>query len=154
SMGKLGNETVPIDTFKPLLAFGKSSWLNKDGDQIFYAGPPSPLPETVGWEEVTTKNIGLDFGVIKNKLTGTVEVYEKEIDKMYLPGEPLPSVFGASEPRRNYAALKNKGWELSLNYQNSFIVMGSDLQLNIGANITNYNGRITKYDNAEKLLSS
>ena len=73
---------------------------------------------------------------------------------MYLPGEPLPGVFGADEPRENTADLEVKGFELSLSYQNSFTVKNKPLNVRITASLNNSTGRITKYSNPNGLLSS
>lgn len=73
---------------------------------------------------------------------------------MYLPGEPLPAVFGANEPQENFAALKNTGFELGISYRNSFDVAGSPLAFNVAANVSNSRGYITKYDNPNGLMST
>lgn len=154
SYGRLGNQTVGVSTFRQLLGLGKTTWLDTQGDKLHYARVPSPLPETIGWEKVTTKNIGLDFGIISNKLTGSFELYERNTTDMYLPGEPLPAVFGASEPRRSYASLQNKGFELELAYNNSFTVGDSPLNLSVTANVSNSKAYITKFDNPNGVLST
>lgn len=154
SYGRLGNQTVGVNTFRELLGLGKTTWLNDQGEKMYYSRVPAPLPETIGWEKVTTKNIGLDFGLFGNKLTGAFELYERNTSDMYLPGEPLPAVFGASEPRRSYASLRNRGFEVELNYSNSFDVMGDPLSLNVSANVSNTKGVITKFDNPNGVLST
>src|SRR5690606_17291597 len=71
-----------------------------------------------------------------------------------LPGKPLPAVFGAAEPRENYASLENKGFELGITYRDKFDVAGSPLNFNVSANVSNFVGHITKYDNPNGLMSS
>lgn len=153
SAGQLGNQSVGVDTFKSLLNFGQTNWKDANGNRLFYASAPAPLPETIGWETITTKNIGLDIGLFGNKLNGSFELYQKDTRDMYLPGQPVPAVFGASEPRRSFAGMRNRGWEVALDYATQFNVSGSKLSLNISANISNNVGEITKYDNPDKLLS-
>ena len=153
SYGKLGNQTVDINTFRQLMGLGKSSWL-EDGNRINYASAPNPLPREVTWETTTTIDFGVDIGFLENKLTATFDWYQKSIDDMYLPGEPLPAVFGAAEPRENYASLRNRGIEFSLNYNDSFDLWGSELALNVNGSVSNFRGVITKYDNPEGLMSS
>jgi len=153
SYGKLGNQNVPVNTFQQLMDIGRSDWLDH-GNRIDYAGAPGPLPRVVTWESTKSINLGVDLGFLQNKLLASLDVYEKEIDGMYLPGEPLPAVFGAAEPRENYASLRNRGFELSLNYNDRFNVGGSPLSLSATVSVSNFKGIITKYNNPNGLMSS
>jgi TonB-linked SusC/RagA family outer membrane protein len=152
SYGSLGNQTVPVNTFRQLIGLGKTSWL-VNGERVNYARIPSPLPAHVSWETVTSTDIGVDIGFLENKITATFDWYQRETSNMYLPGQPLPAVFGASAPRTNYAALKNRGFEIELKYNNSFNIWGSTMALNVSANVSNFRGYITKYRNPNGLLS-
>ena len=153
SYGKLGNQNVGVNTFQQLMNIGRSSWLD-EGTRLNYAGSPNPLPRVVTWETTKTINFGLDVGFLNNRLLASLDVYNKDVDGMYLPGEPLPAVFGANEPRENYASLRNRGFELSLNYNNSFNVGGSPLRISATASVSNFGGEITKYDNPQGLMST
>jgi TonB-linked SusC/RagA family outer membrane protein len=153
SYGKLGNQTVGINTFSELMRLGVSSWM-VDGERIYYAGAPSPLPRNVTWETVKTVNFGVDIGFLQNKLAANFDLYQKDVDGMYLPGEPLPGVFGAAEPRENYAGLRNRGFELTLNYNDNYNVFGSKLSLMVSGTVSNSQGVITKFENPKGLMSS
>ena len=153
SYGKLGNQNVGVNTFRELIGMGKTSWLF-NGEQANYARVPSPLPANIGWEKITSSNLGVDLGFFKNKLKTSFEVYQRTTRDMYLPGQPLPAVFGASEPRRNYASMRNKGFELTLGYNNSFEVLNSPLSISLQANVSNNKGVITKFDNPNGLMST
>ena len=153
SFGELGNQNVGLYTFSQLLAIGRTNWLTKDAP-LNFAGAPSPLPSVVTWERTLTTNLGLDLSFFNNKLSATLDVFQKQVKDMYLPGEPLPSVFGAAEPRENNADLEVKGFELSVGYNDSFIVGESPLNLRVTASLTNSTGRITKYSNPNGILSS
>lgn len=153
SYGKLGNQTVDVNTFQQLMGLGQSAWL-EDGKRINYASAPEPLPRVVTWETTKTIDFGVDLGFLKNKLMATFDWYQKGTDGMYLAGEPLPGVFGALEPKENYASLRNRGFELSLNYNNKFTVGGSPLSFSVMASVSNFKGVITKYNNPQGLMSS
>lgn len=153
SYGKLGNQTVDVNTFKELMSVGKSDWLD-GGNRLVFATMPGPLPNVVTWESTKSTNIGADIGFLENKLLFNVDWFRKDVEGMYLPGEPLPAVFGASEPRENYAALMNKGFEVGVSYQNKFDVAGSPLNFSVSANVSNFIGTITRYNNPKGLLSS
>ncbi|MDT0688022.1 SusC/RagA family TonB-linked outer membrane protein [Autumnicola psychrophila] len=153
SYGKLGNQSVGVNTFRQLIGMGRTSWLF-DGEQGNYARVPSPLPANIGWEKITSTNVGVDMGFLEDKLTASVEWYERNTRDMYLPGQPLPAVFGASEPRRNYAAMRNRGFEATVGYNDEFNVLGSKLTLSAQANVSNNRAIITKFDNPNGLLST
>lgn len=153
SYGKLGNQTVDVNTFKELMTVGISPWLN-GGSRLTYAGMPAPLPNIVTWETTKSVNLGVDLGLFQNRLFVNFDWYRKNVEGMYLPGEPLPAVFGANEPRENYASLRNQGFELNVTYQNKFSVAGSPLNFSVSANVSNFKGIITRYNNPNGLLSS
>ncbi|PAU92748.1 SusC/RagA family TonB-linked outer membrane protein [Aliifodinibius salipaludis] len=153
SYGKLGNQEVGVNTFRQLIGMGKKSWL-VDGSEVNYARAPEPLPANIGWETITSTNIGVEMGFLDDRLTTSLDLYERNTNDMYLPGRPLPAVFGASEPRRNYAEMRNRGLELTVGYNDQFEVMGDKLSLNIQANVSQNKGEITKFDNPNGLLST
>lgn len=154
SYGKLGNQTVDVNTFKELMNVQRNnSWLNQ-GNMLTVAQMPAPLPSVVTWETTKSVNLGVDLGLIKNKLFVNVDWYRKNVEGMYLPGEPLPAVFGANEPKENYAALRNEGFELGISYQHKFDVAGSPLNFNVTANVSNFKAIITKFNNPNGLLNS
>ncbi|WP_170283940.1 SusC/RagA family TonB-linked outer membrane protein [Flagellimonas olearia] len=153
SYGILGNQNVGLYTFSQLLAIDTTDWLVGSA-RLNMVSAPNPLPSSSTWENTATTNFGLDLGFFDNKLTTSLDVYRKEVTDMYLPGEPLPGVFGANEPRENSADLEVKGFELSLSYQNTFTLKGKPLRFKVGGSLNNSVGRITKYSNPNGLLSS
>lgn len=75
----------------------------------------STLPNpTLGWEYSITDNIGLDFSVLKNRLSGTVEYYITDT-KDLLMSVNLPSTAGVGSYTANVGSTQNRGLELSLN---------------------------------------
>ncbi len=153
SIGELGNQNIPLNTFSQLLSRGLTGWLEQ-GTQLNEVSAPSPLPANITWERIVTSNLGFDLGFFKNKLNFSLDMFRKDIKDMYLPGEPLPAVFGANEPRENNADLEVNGFEVSVGYQNSFKVMDSPLNFKVSANISDFTGRITKFSNPNGVLSS
>lgn len=80
---------------------------------------PNP---NLSWEFTSTVNVGLDFGLFNNRLTGTFEYYNSKTDRI-LFNLPLPITSGvAGNFVTNVGEMSNKGFELSLssvNYQSS-----------------------------------
>lgn len=75
----------------------------------------SQLPnEDLGWEFSKTWNFGLDFSVLKNRVSGTIEYYITKTEDILL-GLGLPPTSGVTGYTANIGATQNKGFELSLN---------------------------------------
>jgi hypothetical protein len=64
-------------------------------------------------------NLGLDFGILKNTLNGTFEVFRRDrTGLLATSAEVIPGTVGASLPQENLNADRNFGWEFSLDYRN------------------------------------
>ncbi|WP_176954424.1 TonB-dependent receptor [Niabella drilacis] len=69
------------------------------------------------WETSTTINLGLDFGLFKNRLTGSVEVYKKTVDGL-LSARALPSWYPVGSVADNIGSTQDKGIEITLDSKN------------------------------------
>lgn len=76
----------------------------------------SPNPNLT-WETVGEYNLGLDFGLFKDRLTGTVDVYTKT-DRNMIVAIPLPSDNLTNFVWGNAGKARTNGWELSLTSKN------------------------------------
>jgi TonB-linked SusC/RagA family outer membrane protein len=102
----------------------------------------SQLPnENLGWEFSKTLNFGLDFAILNNRLSGTVEYYITKTEDILL-GLGLPPTSGVSGYTANIGATENKGFELSLN--------GTILN---NANGWTWDAGVNFYTNRNKLVS-
>jgi TonB-linked SusC/RagA family outer membrane protein len=72
---------------------------------------PNPA---LGWEYSETWNLGLDFTVLKNRLSGTLEYYISNTKDLLL-GLSLPRTSGVSSYTANIGATRNSGVEFALN---------------------------------------
>ncbi|QPH40461.1 SusC/RagA family TonB-linked outer membrane protein [Pedobacter endophyticus] len=69
------------------------------------------------WERTTGANVGLEFTVLKNRLSGVIEYYDtKTTDLLYSVNIPVVTGFG--NILTNIGELRNKGFEVSLNSKN------------------------------------
>jgi TonB-dependent starch-binding outer membrane protein SusC len=86
------------------------------GDDTYSTGYyVSELPNpALGWEYSSTSNFGLDFALLNNRLSGTVEYYVTNTKDILLK-VGLPSTSGVSQYWANIGEMQNKGWEISLN---------------------------------------
>jgi len=87
-----------------------------------YAGTPGTVAYQLGdprltWEQTAQTNLGLDFGLLSDRISGTVEAYHKKTTDMLLD-MPIVSTSGFTTVFRNIGSLENKGLELTLNSKN------------------------------------
>jgi TonB-dependent starch-binding outer membrane protein SusC len=75
-----------------------------------------PNPD-LSWEESETINIGLDIGVLKNRLFASVDYYTKRNTNLLL-SIPVPQASGFSTAFTNIGEVLNKGWELEITSRN------------------------------------
>jgi TonB-linked SusC/RagA family outer membrane protein len=83
------------------------------------------------WETTEQLNIGVDFGFNNGKITGTVDVYDKDT-KDLLQQTPIPTSSGFSNMLINRGTLQNKGVELGLDVT---VFDKGDFNLSVGGNI-------------------
>ena len=78
----------------------------------------SSLPNnSLKWQSTQQTNIGLDFGILSNRLTGAIEVYSQETSNILLPVS-LPPSNGAGTTFLNVGKTKGRGVELTLSSVN------------------------------------
>lgn len=102
---------------------------------------PNPYDANIKWEETTTNNIGLDFGFLKNRITGTIDVYKRVTNDLL---NFIPIAAGSNFSNfltTNVGSLENKGIEASVSAQ---IISKKDLSWNFGVNVAYNENVITK----------
>lgn len=145
SWGLLGNQSgAGLYTFASTMGITTmGSWYFRDGRDM-YINAPGVIDSNTTWEKVESKNIGLDFGFLGNSLTGTFEIFQRDTKDMLGPSADLADFFGAGVPSTNNACMRNRGWELALNYKGK---IGKDIDYSIGGSISDAVSEVTAYEN-------
>ena len=68
---------------------------------------------SLGWEKTSSVNIGLDFSILNNRISGSLEYYQAETSDL-LMNKSLPVITGYALIQSNVGKTQNKGVELSL----------------------------------------
>lgn len=111
------------------------------GSTFYSTFRPDPYDANIKWEETTTLNAGLDFGFLKDRITGTFDVYKRET-KDLINFIPIPAGSNFSNfLTTNVGNLENTGFEISLNGK---VIETSDVAWNIGFNLSRNENKITK----------
>lgn len=145
SYGKLGNQAgAGLYTFASTMGVtAKGNYIFSDG-RHGYINAPGVIDPTVTWEKVESKNLGIDFALLNNAITGTFEIFQRDTKDMLGPGYDFPDFFGASAPQANNANMRNRGWELTLAWNGR---IGRDINYSIGGQIADATAKVTKYEN-------
>ncbi len=132
--GSLGNGTISPYSFLETMGISKSSVIF-DGGYVNYTTNPAVVPSTLTWETVTTYDVGLDFDILKSRLSFSGDYYVRNTTDLITVGYELPQIYGASAPKGNFAALQTKGWEATLSWRDSFKLAGKDFNYSIKGSI-------------------
>lgn len=116
SYGEAGNNRIPADLFRRVFSIQTNRPIGFGEVNQAYWGASSNIlmnPD-IQWETTTTRNIGLDFGLWRNKVTGTLEAYYNSVSGL-LVQTAIPTSTGYPFQIRNQGKTSNRGVELSLN---------------------------------------
>lgn len=127
---KTENDTYPIGGNEVSLA-----------DYPFGTVPVRTAFPDLKWEVTTQSNIGLDFGMFQNKLTGTLEYFNKVTSDVVNFSNRIDPIQPTEKIWTNLQSLeiKNTGLEIALDYRGSFT---EDFTFNIGGNFTYTDNRV------------
>lgn len=96
------------------------------------------------WERVGTTNIGLDFGILNYRLTGSFEYYIRKNNDMLI-SLTYPQSLGATAPKTNSGGYRANGWELQLTWRDK---IGKDFSYNIGFSLSDARTKVTSFKGA------
>ncbi|MBG6234626.1 TonB-linked SusC/RagA family outer membrane protein [Pedobacter sp. CAN_A7] len=87
-----------------------------------YGGLPGQLPSQIAnpeltWEKTTQLDLGLDFGILGNRISGSFDYYKKNTTDLLLD-TPVPHTTGFSIITQNLGELTNTGFELGITTEN------------------------------------
>ncbi|RYF38028.1 MAG: SusC/RagA family TonB-linked outer membrane protein, partial [Chitinophagaceae bacterium] len=104
--------------------FGNTYYIN-------IATGPTPVPD-ITWATNSEINLGLDFGIFNNRLSGSLDVFEKKKTNILGPRTiTLPVTYGQTLAPENYAASTFRGVELSVQWRDRI----GDVSYNVYGNL-------------------
>ncbi|MBS1664177.1 MAG: TonB-dependent receptor [Bacteroidetes bacterium] len=142
SWGKLGNAQLGQlyqNNYMsiPTLVNGVYPFGNAATTYIYQGALPS---DALGWETVTTSDLGIDFSFLKRRLSGSFDVY-KRVNNNMLISVNLPATLGVTPSTSNAAAMETKGWDLELTWKDQI----GKVRYYAGINLSDNKNKITKY---------
>lgn len=141
--GVTGNQEIPHNLYRSRERFGGIG-INDNGDvivpgtgQVTFSNPD------LKWETTEQSNIGLDFGFLQDRLSGSVDLYYKNTTDL------LFQTFSAQPAAQDFvwenlpANVINKGVEVSLDYN---IIQDQDFFWNVGFNYSYNDNMVENFD--------
>ena len=116
--GVSGN-SLGFDAFSALLVYGTPQGNNKflyNGNITNAIGPVRSDNPDLKWESTSTVNIGLDFGLLKDRISGSVDYYIKKTSDLIYDQYPVSTTqYFLPIYTANVGKIKNSGFEFVLN---------------------------------------
>ena len=132
SYGAQGNDQVGYYAYQALYSIRNN--LGESGLHAYRLATPN-----LSWETNLNTNVGLDFGLWNNRLSGTVEYFERRSKDLLFSKDLVPSS-GFSSMDENIGAIKNYGWELQIA---GYPIVTKDWKWKLSLNATTYKNKIT-----------
>lgn len=112
--GITGNSNIP--PYSSLAQYGFNNYVF-GGTRAVGASPNNIANPNLQWESTKSSNIGLDLGLLENRITFTADYYDKHTTKL-LFNRTVPSTSGFTTILDNLGEVQNKGFEFALNTTN------------------------------------
>jgi TonB-linked SusC/RagA family outer membrane protein len=145
SYGTTGNAT----------GFGYYTSLNTYGYGYNYAGSAGSVPNNVGdpnltWETNKIFDVGVDIGILKNRITGTVDYYDRQTSNLIL-NVPFSLTSGFAGQNQNAGGMDNKGIEITLAARP---IQLKNFTWDIAFNISHNTNKVTALYNNRSILTA
>ncbi len=145
SYGSLGNNSIGNYEYQALYA--SSNYILNDALVVGFA--QNALANAIlTWESTIITNIGVDFDMLRGRLTGTVDLFNKTT-KNILIDLPAPLVVGnATIPKQNAAEVRNRGFELTLGWNDKV----GEVDYRVNGNFSFVDNEVTSYKGDERTI--
>lgn len=136
SWGITGNNAV--GDYDQIAALAAASY-TFNGVQVVGQVPSNFANADLGWEESETINIGLDLGILENRISTSFDYYVRNTRDLLI-SIPVPTASGFTTAITNIGAMVNKGWELELSTRNTV----GKVQWTTSVNLTHNRNEVTE----------
>jgi len=115
SWGVNGNQSFPDYLWTSTYRYGDQLAQVQFGDTFVTTIRPNAVDPNIKWEETTSWNLGFDYGLFDDRVTGAVDYYVKDTDDLIFR-VPVPAGTNLSNfVTTNVGSMRNRGLEVSVN---------------------------------------
>lgn len=131
--GIIGASFNPLYPYLPVYSYSNSAAQYQFGNTFISYLRPGAYDPNIKWETTTTTNLGLDFGFLNNRISGSVDVYNKKTKNLLSPIDQAPGQNLDISIVTNIGNLESKGVEFILN---TTPVQSKNITWNFGFNVS------------------
>src|SRR5690606_8746109 len=142
SWGKIGNQEIGL--WRYINAIALSQNYSFGTTEAIGAATTAAADPNLTWETTTMANLGLDGGIFNNKVSTTIELYNKLTDGILRPVNFASQVGDLAGPTTHLGSTRNRGLEVLVNYQDQFGEVLFEAEGSFAYNkneVTNLNGQ-------------
>lgn len=144
--GVSGN-SLGFDVFTATPVYGATGWFtNASGKMVHTLGATRNANADLKWERTSMFNIGLDLAFFNNRLSGTIEYYNKNTKDLIYDYPVSSTQYPYGYLTTNVGEINNKGIELTINVTP---IKTKDFTWNTSINLSHNKNVVEKISNAE-----
>ena len=113
--------------------------------QYVFGATPYPIGisraynDNLKWEKQTTYNLGLDYGILNNRITGAIDVFYKKTNDLFNESPVADGGNFSNFLLQNIGSFTTKGFDVSINAD---VIKTKDFNWNLNFNVSKYERRI------------
>jgi TonB-linked SusC/RagA family outer membrane protein len=145
SWGQLGNQNIAgYWPYLTVITQNNLQSYSAGGTFVPGAGVTTLVDENITWETTSTLDLGLDIGLMGNKLNIEADYFSKKTTDIIVQ-LPIPLILGGiTAPYENVGEMVNNGFEFIVNYGNQ-VTERDKFGYNVGVNMTYIHNEVTKF---------
>lgn len=144
--GVSGN-SLGFDAFYSRQVYGSTGWFTgSDGNSYRVLGATRNANPNLKWEKTGMFNVGLDFGFFNNRLTGTIEYYNKKTSDLIYSYGVSTLIYPYNTMVANVGDISNKGIEITIN---AVPVQTKDFTWSTSLNLSHNKNEVVSMSNSE-----
>jgi len=147
SFGVTGNQAIPL--YQNVPTYGLGSPYVIGNNFVTTIVPTALVNENMKWESTHQFDVGLDFGILSNRLTLVADFYNK-VTKDLLFNVSIPRQSGFSSSLMNVGSVRNRGVELGLNA----VVVDRVLRWSLMGTLSINRNKVLKLADADRFFGS
>ncbi len=146
SYGSLGNQNTNdwYRTYQTISYNPNNGYWLQNGALTSTIAAPGLISAALTWEKVESYNVGIDFGLLDNRLAGSFDVYVRNTKDMVGNAPELPAILGTAVPVTNNTDLRTTGWEFQVTWRDR---LANGLNYSATFNLSDARTKITRYPN-------
>lgn len=142
--GEIGNANSLNSLNVPIFSSGANYAMGSTQNITPGSYQPYAVDPNLTWETMQELDFGIDFKVLKNKLSGTIDLYDRKSLDVILPVD-LPDVISEGRTVVNTGDVSNKGVEVSLRWDTK---INDNWSYWVGGNYSYNKNELVKADNS------